>query len=98
MSLPTLSTLSMAKMALGVILSPSLLVFNWLFFGWKDTIPFIILGPHLADALISSPVIQGEDGTGAVGLGGMGFDFDPNEDPELALVCPKNQNATRSSS
>lgn len=45
------------------------------------------LGPHLADALISSPVIQGEDGTGAVGLGAGGFEFvDPNEDPELALV------------
>nr|CAG4646370.1 EOG090X08NC [Macrothrix elegans] len=44
-------------------------------------------GPHLADALISSPVIQGEDGTGAVGLGAGGFDFvDPNEDPELALA------------
>ena len=46
-----------------------------------------LLGPHLADALISSPVIQGEDGTGAVGLGAGGFEFvDPNEDPELALV------------
>nr|CAG4648725.1 EOG090X08NC [Polyphemus pediculus] len=44
-------------------------------------------GPHLADALISSPVIQGEDGAGAVGLGVGGFDFvDPNEDPELALA------------
>ena len=47
----------------------------------------LFLGPHLADALISSPVIQGEDGTGAVGLGAGGFEFvDPNEDPELALV------------
>nr|CAG4645625.1 EOG090X08NC [Lynceus sp. MCZ IZ 141354] len=45
-------------------------------------------GPHLADALISSPVIQGEDGTGGIGLGGSGFEFgvDPNEDPELALA------------
>lgn len=45
-------------------------------------------GPHLSDALISSPIIQGEDGTGAAGLGGSGFEFgvDPNEDPELALV------------
>lgn len=45
-------------------------------------------GPHLSDALISSPVIQGEDGTGAAGLGGAGFEFgvDPNEDPELALA------------
>nr|CAG4640980.1 EOG090X08NC [Eulimnadia texana] len=44
-------------------------------------------GPHLADALISSPVIQGEDGAGAIGLGVGGFDFvDPNEDPELALA------------
>lgn len=45
-------------------------------------------GPHLSDALISSPVIQGEDGTGAIGLGVGGFEFgvDPNEDPELALA------------
>nr|CAG4650267.1 EOG090X08NC [Sida crystallina] len=44
-------------------------------------------GPHLADALISSPVIQGEDGTGGIGLGAGGFEFvDPNEDPELALA------------
>lgn len=45
-------------------------------------------GPHLSEALISSPIIQGEDGTGAAGLGGAGFEFgvDPNEDPELALV------------
>ena len=45
-------------------------------------------GPHLTDALISSPVIQGEDGQGGAGLGGAGgFDpFDPNDDPELALA------------
>ena len=45
-------------------------------------------GPHLTDALISSPVVQGEDGSGAAGLGaGGGFDpFDPNDDPELALA------------
>jgi len=45
-------------------------------------------GPHLSDALISSPVIQGEDGLGAAGLGGAGYEFgvDPNEDPELALA------------
>ncbi|CAH1389541.1 unnamed protein product [Nezara viridula] len=45
-------------------------------------------GPHLSDALISSPVIQGEDGMGGAGLGGAGFEFgvDPNEDPELALA------------
>ncbi|XP_064465895.1 26S proteasome non-ATPase regulatory subunit 4-like isoform X2 [Ornithodoros turicata] len=45
-------------------------------------------GPHLSDALISSPVIQGEDGSGAIGLGVGGFEFgvDPNEDPELALA------------
>ncbi|KAM7313188.1 26S proteasome non-ATPase regulatory subunit 4 isoform X4 [Ixodes scapularis] len=45
-------------------------------------------GPHLSDALMSSPVIQGEDGTGAIGLGAAGFEFgvDPNEDPELALA------------
>jgi len=45
-------------------------------------------GPHLSDALISSPVIQGEDGAGGAGLTGAGFEFgiDPNEDPELALA------------
>lgn len=45
-------------------------------------------GPHLSDALISSPIIQGEDGSGGAGLGAGGFEFgvDPNEDPELALA------------
>lgn len=44
-------------------------------------------GPMLSDALLSSPVIVGEDGTGA-SMTGAGFEFgvDPNEDPELALV------------
>jgi len=48
-------------------------------------------GPHLSDALISSPIIQGEDGMGAAGMGSAGFEFgvDPNEDPELALVIIK---------
>ena len=32
-------------------------------------------------------MIQGEDGTGGIGLGAGGFEFvDPNEDPELALA------------
>lgn len=46
-------------------------------------------GSQLQEALISSPIIQGEDGLGGAGLGGAGFEFgvDPNEDPELALVC-----------
>ncbi|XP_066585994.1 26S proteasome non-ATPase regulatory subunit 4 [Prorops nasuta] len=45
-------------------------------------------GPHLSDALISSPIIQGEDGMGGAGMGGAAFEFgvDPNEDPELALA------------
>ena len=45
-------------------------------------------GPMLSDALISSPIIMGEDGTGAVpgGMAGYEFGIDPNEDPELALV------------
>lgn len=48
-------------------------------------------GPMLSDALISSPIIVGEDGAagGAPGGGHMqGFEFgiDPNEDPELALA------------
>jgi len=45
-------------------------------------------GPHLSDALISSPIIQGEDGMGGAGMSGAAFEFgvDPNEDPELALA------------
>lgn len=45
-------------------------------------------GSALSEALLSSPIIQGEDGTGGAGLGGAGFEFgvDPNEDPELALA------------
>ncbi|XP_043505598.1 26S proteasome non-ATPase regulatory subunit 4 isoform X1 [Polistes fuscatus] len=45
-------------------------------------------GPHLSDALISSPIIQGADGMGGGGMSGAAFDFgvDPNEDPELALA------------
>ena len=44
-------------------------------------------GPLLSDALVSSPVIVGEDGTGAVPAGaGFEFGVDPNEDPELALA------------
>lgn len=42
-------------------------------------------GPHLSDALISSPVVQGEDGAGAP-TSGFEFGVDPNEDPELALA------------
>lgn len=42
--------------------------------------------PHLNEALISSPIIQGEDGSGAVPAGGFEFGVDPNEDPELAMV------------
>merc|ERR1711936_848063 len=37
-------------------------------------------GPHLSDALVSSPIVQGEDG------GGFEFGVDPNDDPELALA------------
>ncbi|XP_055385883.1 26S proteasome non-ATPase regulatory subunit 4 [Condylostylus longicornis] len=45
-------------------------------------------GSVLSDALLSSPIIQGEDGLGGAGLSGAGFEFgvDPNEDPELALA------------
>ncbi|KAB7499346.1 26S proteasome non-ATPase regulatory subunit 4 [Armadillidium nasatum] len=45
--------------------------------------------PRLSDALLSSPIIQGEDGSGPTNFGsGNGFEFgvDPNEDPELALA------------
>jgi len=45
-------------------------------------------GPHLSDALVSSPIVQGEDGGAAAASGGSGFEFgvDPNDDPELALA------------
>jgi len=46
-------------------------------------------GPHLSDALVSSAIVQGEDGGAGVGGGqGGGFEFgvDPNDDPELALA------------
>ncbi|XP_074640507.1 26S proteasome non-ATPase regulatory subunit 4-like [Tubulanus polymorphus] len=46
-------------------------------------------GPLLSDALISSPIVVGEDGVGPVaGMSSAGFEFgvDPNEDPELALA------------
>ncbi|XP_062575543.1 26S proteasome non-ATPase regulatory subunit 4-like [Saccostrea cucullata] len=44
-------------------------------------------GPMLSEALMNSPVLVGEDGSGA-GLSAVGFEFgvDPNEDPELALA------------
>jgi len=47
----------------------------------------IFPGSLLSDALVSSPIVQGEDGSGALPAGG-GFEFgvDPNEDPELALA------------
>ncbi|RWS30633.1 26S proteasome non-ATPase regulatory subunit 4-like isoform X2, partial [Leptotrombidium deliense] len=41
--------------------------------------------PHLSDALITSPIVQGEDGSGVPGPN-YEFGIDPNEDPELALA------------
>ena len=43
-------------------------------------------GPHLSDALISSPILQSEDGSGPTPGTGFEFGVDPNEDPELALA------------
>lgn len=48
-------------------------------------------GPHiLSDILISSAVVQGEDGAGGAGMGGGGgafeFGVDPTLDPELAMA------------
>ena len=45
-------------------------------------------GPHLSDALVSSPILQGEDGMAAAAAGGGGFEFgvNPDDDPELALA------------
>ncbi|XP_055344339.1 26S proteasome non-ATPase regulatory subunit 4-like [Paramacrobiotus metropolitanus] len=45
-------------------------------------------GPQLVEALLTSPVILGEDGAGGGPMpGGFdGFGIDPNDDPELALA------------
>merc|ERR1719232_991315 len=44
-------------------------------------------GPHLSDALVSSPIVQGEDGMGgAAPAGGFEFGVNPEDDPELALA------------
>ena len=44
-------------------------------------------GPMLSDALVSSPIVLGEDGSGSVpSAGSFEFGVDPAEDPELALV------------
>lgn len=41
----------------------------------------------LSEALVHSPIVAGEDGQPSVmGGTGFGFDFNPEEDPELALV------------
>ena len=45
-------------------------------------------GPHLSDALVTSPIVVGEGGAGPPPAG-YEFGVDPNEDPELALVCTK---------
>jgi 26S proteasome regulatory subunit N10 len=58
--------------------------------GTGSNLVTIPAGPHLTDALVSSPVVQSE--SGAVpsvvpnGGGGFEFGFDPNDDPELALA------------
>merc|ERR1712058_160411 len=43
-------------------------------------------GPHLSDALVSSPIVQGEDGMGAAASSGFEFGVNPDDDPELALA------------
>lgn len=43
-------------------------------------------GPLLSDALISSPLLQGEDGAPAGMEYASEYGFDPNSDPELALA------------
>jgi 26S proteasome regulatory subunit N10 len=43
-------------------------------------------GTNLHDALISSALIQGEDGSGASAASRFEFGVDPSEDPELALA------------
>lgn len=44
-------------------------------------------GSSLQEALASSPMLVGEDGAAPQIIGGGGaYDFDPNEDPELAMA------------
>lgn len=43
-------------------------------------------GPLLSDALISSPILQGEGGAGPGMEYASEYGFDPNSYPELALV------------
>ena len=45
-------------------------------------------GALLSDALVHSPIVAGEDGSGAppASMAGYEFGVDPNIDPELALV------------
>ena len=44
-------------------------------------------GSMLSEALITSPIIVGEDGVGpSANVSGFEFGFDPNEDPELAMA------------
>jgi len=43
-------------------------------------------GPLLSDALISSPILQGEDGAAPGMEYASEYGFDPNSDPELALA------------
>lgn len=43
-------------------------------------------GPHLSDALISSPIIQGEDGMGGAGMGGAAFEFGVDRSSFSSLV------------
>jgi len=58
--------------------------------GTGSNLVTIPAGPHLTDALVSSPVVQSESGAlpSVVPNGGGGFEFgfDPNDDPELALA------------
>ena len=49
-------------------------------------------GALLSDALVHSPIVAGEDGSGAppASMAGYEFGVDPNIDPELALVSVAN--------
>jgi len=43
-------------------------------------------GPNLTDALVGSPILVNEDGSGMPAAGGFDYGVDPNDDPELALA------------
>jgi hypothetical protein len=63
------------------------------FFSWKSSCHLICVpsGANLPDTLINTPIIQSEDGSGlpsGYSASAFAFGINPEDDPELAMVCP----------